>query len=211
MIKLVLIDSCENFFNKQNRIAGWYDVGLSQQGIEQAKNIANKINNQNIKVDYAFMSVLIRAEQTYNSFVKELGYKVRNFKSIERRSQGLVGPCRLAAPREVFHIKVKLLIFLLNLFGINFYQKYSSYEYTKKGIFLQRSKDFCRIRCAFKELDSYGFIWAVSSEEVYSGPKSCCLVQVPQQHLSRCRVLFCLWGRFLRILDTLGTSQSWHQ
>ena len=57
----------------------------------------------------------------------------------------------------VFHIKVKLLIFLLNLFGINFYQKYSSYEYTKKGIFLQRSKDFCRIRCALKELDSDGF------------------------------------------------------
>ena len=65
MKKLILVKSCENFFDKQSRFAGWYDVGLSQQGIEKAKEIAQQLKN--IKIDYAFMSVLLRAEQTFQT------------------------------------------------------------------------------------------------------------------------------------------------
>lgn len=81
MINLVLVNSQQNFFDIQNRIAGWYDVGLTQNGIEQSKQIAQKIKNSNLKIDYAFLSVLLRAEQTYQTLAKELGYKIRSFKS----------------------------------------------------------------------------------------------------------------------------------
>ena len=81
MIKIVLANSQQNFFDVQNRIAGWYDVGLTQQGIVDAKQIANELKQNNIKIDYAFMSVLLRADQTYQTIAKELGYKIRAFKS----------------------------------------------------------------------------------------------------------------------------------
>lgn len=81
MIKLVLLNTQQNFFEIQNRFAGWYDVGLTQQGIEDSKQIANILKQNDIKIDCAFMSVLLRAEQTYQTVAKELGYKIRSFKS----------------------------------------------------------------------------------------------------------------------------------
>lgn len=89
MKKLILIKTCQTFFDKQNRLAGWYDVGLSQQGIEQAKQLAYDLKQNNIKIDYAFMSVLLRAEQTYQTIAKELGYKIRSFKSYKLNDRHL--------------------------------------------------------------------------------------------------------------------------
>ena len=81
MIKLILVRHGESFWNLQNRFTGWTDVGLSQKGVEEAKNAGQLILQSNNKIDYAFISVLLRAEQTYQIMSKQFGYKVRTFKS----------------------------------------------------------------------------------------------------------------------------------
>ena len=74
--------------------------------------------------------------------------------------------------------------------------------------FLQRSKDFCRIRRTSKELVGNCPVRAGCFKEVQAGSQPCCIEQVSDQHLSGRGVLLGLRGRFLRFMDTLGTAQS---
>jgi 2,3-bisphosphoglycerate-dependent phosphoglycerate mutase len=81
MIKLVLLRHGQSFWNLENRFTGWTDVGLSQNGVEEAKEAGNIISQNGIKIDFAFVSVLLRAEQTYQNVCVVLGYKPRTFRS----------------------------------------------------------------------------------------------------------------------------------
>ena len=81
MINLILVRHGQSFWNLQNRFTGWTDVGLTQQGMEEAYNAGKILQKNNLKVDFAFVSVLIRAEQTYQAMCKEFGYKIRTFRS----------------------------------------------------------------------------------------------------------------------------------
>ena len=64
MHKLVLLRHGQSLWNKENRFTGWKDVGLSDQGIEEAKNAAKLLKEAGIKPDMAFTSVLKRAIRT---------------------------------------------------------------------------------------------------------------------------------------------------
>ena len=81
MIKLILVRHGQSFWNLQNRFTGWTDVGLSQKGVEEAAQAGKLLVDKNIKADYAFVSVLLRAEQTYQTMCKQMGYKMRTFRS----------------------------------------------------------------------------------------------------------------------------------
>lgn len=81
MINLILVRHGQSFWNLQNRFTGWTDVGLTQKGMEEACQAGKTLVKNNLKIDFAFVSVLLRAEQTYQAMCKELGYKIRTFRS----------------------------------------------------------------------------------------------------------------------------------
>jgi 2,3-bisphosphoglycerate-dependent phosphoglycerate mutase len=61
---LVLVRHGQSEWNKQNLFTGWKDPGLTELGIEEAKQGAEALKDYGITFDIAFTSVLIRAEQT---------------------------------------------------------------------------------------------------------------------------------------------------
>lgn len=81
MIKLVLIRHGQSFWNLENRFTGWTDVGLSQKGVEEAREAGDLILKNGIKVDVAFTSVLIRATQTLDLICSTLKQKFPIYKS----------------------------------------------------------------------------------------------------------------------------------
>jgi 2,3-bisphosphoglycerate-dependent phosphoglycerate mutase len=61
---LVLLRHGESIWNKENRFTGWTDVGLSEKGIEEAREAGRLMNAEGYVFDTAFTSVLKRAIKT---------------------------------------------------------------------------------------------------------------------------------------------------
>lgn len=80
MIKLVLVRHGQSFWNLQNKFTGWTDVGLSQKGVEEAILAGQLLQKNEIKPKVAFLSMLLRAQQTFEGICKTLG-KIKNYKS----------------------------------------------------------------------------------------------------------------------------------
>ena len=59
---LVLIRHGQSIWNAENRFTGWVDVGLSERGIEEAKDAGRLL--QDVQFDAVFASGLIRAQRT---------------------------------------------------------------------------------------------------------------------------------------------------
>jgi len=66
MYKVVLLRHGESQWNKENRFTGWYDVDLSEKGVEEAKKAGKVLKENGFTFDLAFTSVLKRAIKTLN-------------------------------------------------------------------------------------------------------------------------------------------------
>jgi 2,3-bisphosphoglycerate-dependent phosphoglycerate mutase len=89
MSKLILIRHGESQWNLENRFTGWVDVPLSPKGVEEAKAAAKKLAGY--KFDYAFSSVLIRANETLRIILEALGQSavpVEKDKALNERMYG---------------------------------------------------------------------------------------------------------------------------
>jgi 2,3-bisphosphoglycerate-dependent phosphoglycerate mutase len=64
MYKLVLLRHGESVWNKENRFTGWIDVGLSEKGVEEAKESGRVLLAEGFVFDVAYTSVLKRAIKT---------------------------------------------------------------------------------------------------------------------------------------------------
>jgi len=64
MMRLVLIRHGESRWNKENRFSGWTDVGLSEKGLQEAREAAATLKRGGYSFDLAFTSVLQRAIKT---------------------------------------------------------------------------------------------------------------------------------------------------
>ena len=64
MIKLVIVRHGQSIWNLENKFTGWTDVGLSEQGINEAKNAGDLLKNKGYTFDIAYTSVLKRANDT---------------------------------------------------------------------------------------------------------------------------------------------------
>ena len=64
MYKLVLLRHGESVWNKENRFTGWIDVGLSEKGVEEAKEAGRVLKGEGFAFDVAYTSVLKRAIKT---------------------------------------------------------------------------------------------------------------------------------------------------
>ncbi len=64
MKKLVLLRHGESTWNKENRFTGWTDVGLTEKGVEEARNAGRVMRDEGYTFDVAYTSVLKRAIKT---------------------------------------------------------------------------------------------------------------------------------------------------
>ena len=95
MKKLVIVRHGQSLWNLENKFTGWTDVGLSDKGIEEAKNAGKLLKDLDYKFDVAFTSVLKRANDTLYYILDELNERnipiKYNYKLNERHYGALQG------------------------------------------------------------------------------------------------------------------------
>jgi len=64
MRQLVLLRHGESTWNKENRFTGWYDIGLSERGVQEAFEAGRVMLKEGYVFEVAFTSVLKRAIKT---------------------------------------------------------------------------------------------------------------------------------------------------
>src|SRR5579872_2197953 len=70
---LVLVRHGQSEWNLKNLFTGWRDVGLTEQGIKEARAAGRKLKAQGIVFDVAFTSALKRAQHTLDLMLAEMG------------------------------------------------------------------------------------------------------------------------------------------
>ena len=100
--KLVLVRHGLSVYNDQNRFTGWKDVGLNQQGRDEAKQAVNLL--MDYKFDMAFTSDLIRAKNTLNIILEGINQKdipvIENMALNERDYGDLIGQNKVEAAEQ---------------------------------------------------------------------------------------------------------------
>ena len=81
MSKLIAIRHGQSTWNAENRFTGWVDVGLSDQGVEEAKISGELIKNLNLNFDVCFTSYLKRAINTLEIIMKVIKKKNKFIKA----------------------------------------------------------------------------------------------------------------------------------
>jgi 2,3-bisphosphoglycerate-dependent phosphoglycerate mutase len=72
MQKMVLLRHGESLWNRENRFTGWADVGLTEQGLAEARTAAALLLKEGFAFDVAFTSVLKRAIKTLWTVLEEM-------------------------------------------------------------------------------------------------------------------------------------------
>jgi len=71
MPKLFLLRHLKSQWNLENRFTGWTDIPLCKEGIESAKEVAEKIAS--LDIDKVYTSPLIRNKETVSLILRNLG------------------------------------------------------------------------------------------------------------------------------------------
>ncbi len=91
MNNLILVRHGQSFWNRERRFTGWADIGLTNQGKNEAKYAGQLIKNLNINFDTFFSSKLKRATNTMEIILKILNInsnKVIKAKELNERHYG---------------------------------------------------------------------------------------------------------------------------
>lgn len=73
MAKLILLRHLKSQWNLENRFTGWTDVPLSKEGVENTKEVSDKLSG--VKIDKVYTSPLIRNRETTSLVLENLGKK----------------------------------------------------------------------------------------------------------------------------------------
>jgi len=73
MPTLVLIRHGQSAWNLENRFTGWWDVNLTEQGIEEARSAGELMAAKGLDFDLCFTSVQTRAIKTLNLALEAMG------------------------------------------------------------------------------------------------------------------------------------------
>ena len=73
MPRLVLIRHGQSAWNLENRFTGWWDVNLTDKGVEEAKAAGRLLADKGFDFDQCFTSVQTRAIKTLNLALEEMG------------------------------------------------------------------------------------------------------------------------------------------
>ena len=104
MSKLIAIRHGQSIWNAENRFTGWVDVGLSDQGIEEAKISGELIKNLNLNFDVYFTSYLKRAINTLEIIMKVTKKKnkfIKAWQLNERHYGSLTGLNKAETKKEI--------------------------------------------------------------------------------------------------------------
>ena len=95
MPTLVLLRHGQSQWNLENRFTGWWDVDLSEKGIEEARAAGKLMREKGIDFDCCFTSVLTRAIRTLHLVLHEMGRLwlpvTKDWRLNERHYGGLTG------------------------------------------------------------------------------------------------------------------------
>ena len=100
--KLILVRHGLSVYNDQNRFTGWKDVDLNEQGVAEAKQAVNLLEDVNF--DMAFTSKLKRANDTLSFILKGIGQEsihIEKDLALNERDYGdLVGQNKAEAAKK---------------------------------------------------------------------------------------------------------------
>ncbi len=95
MYRFVMVRHGQSEWNLANRFTGWTDVGLTEQGIEEATNAGQALKAAGYEFDVMFTSVLKRAIKTGNIILEQMGQEwipvVKSWRLNERHYGALQG------------------------------------------------------------------------------------------------------------------------
>jgi 2,3-bisphosphoglycerate-dependent phosphoglycerate mutase len=70
---LVLLRHGQSEWNLKNLFTGWRDVGLTEQGVAEARAAGRQLKAEGLRFDVAFTSALVRAQRTLDLALAEMG------------------------------------------------------------------------------------------------------------------------------------------
>src|SRR3989304_4901363 len=112
MIKLVLLRHGQSTWNLENRFTGWTDVGLTEQGAEEAHSAGKLLREGGYVFDAAYTSVLRRAIKTLWIVLEELGQEwipvMRAWQLNERHYGALQGLNKAETAEKFGEAQVKI-------------------------------------------------------------------------------------------------------
>jgi 2,3-bisphosphoglycerate-dependent phosphoglycerate mutase len=95
MPTLVLIRHGQSAWNLENRFTGWWDVEVTEKGIEEARAAGRLMKEKGLDFDLCFTSLQSRAIKTLNLALEEMGRLwlpvEKNWQLNERHYGGLTG------------------------------------------------------------------------------------------------------------------------
>lgn len=86
---LILIRHAESIWNKQRRLSGNSQIGLTPEGLEQSVQAAKELMEKKIKIDIAFSSDQKRAIDTMDIVLSEMKINIMKIKTKELRESEL--------------------------------------------------------------------------------------------------------------------------
>ena len=112
MKRLVLLRHGQSTWNKENRFTGWTDVGLTEQGEDEAQDAGRRMKGEGYGFDIAYTSVLKRAIKTLWIALEEMDLMwipvVRHWRLNERHYGGLQGLNKAETAAKHGEDKVKI-------------------------------------------------------------------------------------------------------
>ena len=112
MPTLVLLRHGQSQWNLENRFTGWWDVDLSDKGIEEARAAGRLLRDKGVDFDCCFTSVLTRAIRTLHLVLHEMDRLwlpvTKDWRLNERHYGGLTGLNKQEMIEKVGEEQVKI-------------------------------------------------------------------------------------------------------
>jgi len=90
MAKLILVRHGKSEWNKLGKWTGWTDIGLVEEGLEEARRAAQSLKD--VKIDHVHVSTMKRAHETFEEMKEILGLmsvKPKVHEALKERSYGI--------------------------------------------------------------------------------------------------------------------------
>ena len=106
---LILVRHGQSTWNLEKKFTGWVDVDITETGKSEAKRAGQLIKEQNLKINYYYSSVQLRAKHTLK-IIKEILNDEKEFKSAwqlnERHYGALTGLNKIEMAEKIGEKKV---------------------------------------------------------------------------------------------------------
>ena len=106
---LILVRHGQSTWNLEKKFTGWVDVDLTEKGILEAKKAGFLLKNKNIKIDFYYTSLQLRANNTLKIIQQELDDKknfTRAWQLNERHYGALTGLNKVEMSKKIGEDKI---------------------------------------------------------------------------------------------------------